>query len=227
MKKFISIIILLFSVLIVFNLCFFLCLDYDGNTQAWICYLFFHLAYVLCLIGYLFTTRRRFAVLNSRLNAISLIYCLTTIITCLIFLSENNYSKEIEIFVFLIEILLYLVLFHYCYLTNRKAENGIIKDLKDSTKHEGWLVELRLLVKTTEDEEKVKIINSIIDEIRSCPSLSNPYVCEVDNEIRSLIMGLKSNYVEMQISELLNYKKEICVAVNKRTETLKSYYHKI
>ena len=149
MKKLVSITILLFSALIIFNLCFFICVDYDGNTRAWICYFFFHLACVLSLIGYLFTTRRRFAVLNSQLNAISLIYLVLTILTCLVYLLNTDYSKESEIFVFLIELFIYLMSFHYCNLSNRKAEKGIIKDLKNASKHDSWITELRLLANSS------------------------------------------------------------------------------
>jgi len=226
MKKLVSIIILLLSALVIFNVCFFICVDYDGNTRAWICYLFFHLAYVLSLIGYLFTTRRRFSVLNSRLNAISIIYLALTTLTCLIYLSKTDYSRESEIFVFLIELFFYLISFHYCYLTNRNAEMGIIKDMKNSAKHDNWIADLRLLVNATDDEGKTKVVKSVIDEIRSCPSLSNPYVYEVDNEIQSLIREVKSKYADMQIEELINYKDQICTAVRKRTEILKCCYHK-
>ena len=144
MKKLVSITILLFTALVIFNLCFFICVDYDGNTRAWICYLFFHLAYILSLVDYLFTTRRRLAVLNSRLNAISFIYLVLSTLTCLVYLLNTDYSKESEIFVFLIELFFYLMSFHYCYLTNRKVEKGIINDLKSSSKHDGWIADLRL-----------------------------------------------------------------------------------
>lgn len=226
MKKLISITILLFSALIIFNLCFFICVDYDGNKCAWICYLFFHLAYTLSLLGYLFTTKRRLAVLNNQLNAISCIYLIITIITCIIFLSTTDYSVEVEIFVFLTELLLYLISFHYCYLTNRKAEKGLIKDLKKSSQHDTWIAELRLLINSTNDEEKAKVVKCIIDEIRSCPSLSNPYVYEVDSEIHSIIKALRSNCSNLSMSELHNCESQIRKAVRKRTELLKSSYHK-
>ena len=227
MKKLISITILLFSALIIFNLCFFICVDYDGNKSAWICYLFFHLAYTLSFLGYLFTTRRRFAVLNNKLNAISCIYLIITTITCLIYFSTTDYSVEVEIFVFLTELLLYLISFHYCYLTNRKAEKGIIKDLKKSSRHDTWIAELRLLINSTNDEEKAKVVKCIIDEIRSSPSLSNPYVYEIDNEIHSTIKALRSNYSTMSMSELVIYKEEIRSAILKRTELLRNSYHKV
>ena len=227
MKKLVSITILLFSALIIFNLCYFICVDYDGNTCAWICYLFFHLAYILSILGYIFTTRRRFVVLNNKLNTISFIYLTITIITCIIYLSITDTSKEFVIIVFLTELLLYLLSFHYCYLTNRKAEKGIINDLKKSSKHDIWIAELRLLINSINNEEKVKVIKCIIDEIRSCPSLSAPYVYEVDNEIHSLIKTLRLNYSTMSMSELLDFKEEIRSAILKRTELLRNSYHKV
>lgn len=227
MKKYISLIILLFSTLVIFNLCFFLCVDYDGNTRAWVCYLFFHLAYILSILGYYFTTRRKFGVLNSGLYAISFIYLIITTITCIIFLSDTDFSTELEIFVFLIELLFYLLSFHYCYLTNRKSEMGIINDLKNASQHESWISDLRLLANMSNDEGKKRIITSIIDEIRSCPSLSNPYVSEVDDEIQSLVRMLKSNYSKMQIAELDDYRNQICSTVRKRTEILKYSYNKM
>ena len=225
MKKLVSITILLFSALIIFNLCFFFCVDYDGNTCAWICFFFFHLAYILSMLGYLFTTRRRFVVLNNKLNAISFIYLTITIITCILCLSITVFSKEFVIIVFLTELLLYLMSFHYCYLTNRKAEKGIIKDLKKSSKHDIWIAELRLLLNSINDEEKAKVVMCIIDEIRSCPSLSTPYVYEVDNEIHSLIKTLRLKFSTMSISELLDSKEEIRSAILKRTELLRNSYH--
>lgn len=225
MKKLVSITILLFSALIIFNLCYFICVDYDGNTCAWICYLFFHLAYILSILGYIFTTRRRFVVLNNKLNTISFIYLTITIITCIIYLSITDTSKEFVIIVFLTELLLYLMSFHYCYLRNRKAEKGIIKDLKKSSQHGTWLAELRLLINNTNDEEKAKVVKCIIDEVRSSPSLSNPYVYEVDNEIHSIIKALRSNYSNMSMSELLVFKEEIRSAILKRTELLRNSYH--
>lgn len=227
MKKLVSITILLFSALIIFNLCYFICVDYDGNTCAWICYLFFHLAYILSILGYIFTTRRRFVVLNNKLNTISFIYLTITIITCIIYLSITDTSKELVIIVFLTELLLYLMSFHYCYLRNRKAEKGIIKDLKKSSQHGTWLAELRLLINNTNDEEKAKVVKCIIDEVRSSPSLSNPYVYEVDNEIHSIIKALRSNYSTMSMSELLDFKEEIRSAILKRTELLRNSYHKV
>ena len=227
MKKLVSITILLFSALIIFNLCFFFCVDYDGNTCAWICFFFFHLAYILSMLGYLFTTRRRFVVLNNKLNAISFTYLTITIITCILCLSITVFSKEFVIIVFLTELLLYLLSFHYCYLTNRKAEKGIINDLKKSSKHDIWIAELRLLINSINNEEKVKVIKCIIDEIRSCPSLSTPYVYEVDNEIHSIIKALRSNYSNMSMSELLDFKEEIRSAILKRTELLRNSYHKV
>lgn len=227
MKKLVSITILLFSALVIFNLCFFICVDYDGNTRAWICYLFFHLAYILSLIGYLFTTRRRFAVLNSRLNAISFIYLVLSTLTCLVYLLNTDYSKESEIFVFLIELFFYLMSFHYCYLTNRKVEKGIINDLKSSSKHDGWIADLRLLISFSDNEEKTRILNSIIDEIRSCSALSNSYVYDVDNEIQSLINSLRINFSKIQVTELDNYKRQIGSVVMRRSEILKCSYRKI
>ena len=227
MKKLVSILLLLFSALVIFNLCFFICVDYDGNTRAWICYLFFHLAYILSLVGYLFTTRRRLAVLNSRLNAISFIYLVLSTLTCLVYLLNTDYSKESEIFVFLIELFFYLMSFHYCYLTNRKAEKGIINDLKNSSKHDGWIADLRLLISVSDNEEKTRILNSIIDEIRSCPALSNSYAYDVDNEIQSLINSLKINFRKVQVTELDNYKRQIGSVVMRRSEILKCSYRKI
>ena len=227
MKKLVSITILLFSALVIFNLCFFICVDYDGNTRAWICYLFFHLAYILSLVDYLFTTRRRLAVLNSRLNAISFIYLVLSTLTCLVYLLNTDYSKESEIFVFLIELFFYLMSFHYCYLTNRKVEKGIINDLKSSSKHDGWIADLRLLISFSDNEEKTRILNSIIDEIRSCPALSNSYVYDVDNEIQSLINSLKINFRKIQVTELDNYKRQIGSVVIRRSEILKCSYRKI
>ena len=227
MKKLVSITILLFTALVIFNLCFFICVDYDGNTRAWICYLFFHLAYILSLVDYLFTTRRRLAVLNSRLNAISFIYLVLSTLTCLVYLLNTDYSKESEIFVFLIELFFYLMSFHYCYLTNRKVEKGIINDLKSSSKHDGWIADLRLLISFSDNEEKTRILNSIIDEIRSCPALSNSYVYDVDNEIQSLINSLKINFRKIQVTELDNYKRQIGSVVIRRSEILKCSYRKI
>ena len=227
MKKLVSITILLFTALVIFNLCFFICVDYDGNTRAWICYLFFHLAYILSLVGYLFTTRRRLAVLNSRLNAISFIYLVLSTLTCLVYLLNTDYSKESEIFVFLIELFFYLMSFHYCYLTNRKVEKGIINDLKSSSKHDGWIADLRLLISFSDNEEKTRILNSIIDEIRSCSALSNSYVYDVDNEIQSLINSLRINFSKIQVTELDNYKRQIGSVVMRRSEILKCSYRKI
>lgn len=227
MKKLVSLTILLFSVLIIFNLCYFICVDYDGNKCAWICYLFFHLAYILSFLGYLFTTRRRFAVLNNQLHTISCIYLIISIITCIFYLSTTGNSEGGEIFVFLTELLLYLISFHYCYLTSRKAEKGIIKDLKKSSKYDIWMAELRLLLNSNNDEEKVKMVKCIIDEIRSCPSLSTPYVYEVDNEIHSIIKALRSNFTTMSMSELHSFESQIRKAVKKRTDLLRSNYHKI
>ena len=226
MRKLISIILLIFSALVTFNLCFFICVDYKGNEQAWACYLFFHLAYLLSMLGFLFTTRRRFAVLNSRLHAVSFFYLILTAVTCLMFLSVFNFSKELEIFVFLMELLFYLMIFHYCYITNRKAEKGIVKDLKNTSKHENWITNLRLLTKTIDDKEKKNVINSIIDEIRSSPSMSNSSVYNIDNEIQSVIRILKAKCTDMQLEELVNYKNQINIAVRKRTELLKSSYYK-
>lgn len=226
MKRLISVILLLLSALFIFNLCFFFCVDYDGNECAWICYLFFHLAYVLSLLGLLFTTRRRFVALNSRLYIISTVYLILTTLTCLLFCSSMSFSTELEFFVFLIELLFYIISFHYCYLTNRKIEKGVVKDLKNASKHDNWITELRLLSKTSDDKKKINTLNTIIDEIRSCPTLSNPSVYDVDREIQSLIILLKSNYANMQMTELTNFKSQICIALNKRTEILKSSYLK-
>ena len=227
MSKWISLAILILSAVVIFNLCFFLCVSYDGNTRAWVCYLFFHLAYILSMLGYLFTTRRRFAVLNGRLTAISLLYLTITTITCIIFFLYSDYSKEWEIFVFLIELFLYLMSFHYCHLTNKKSVQGIVKDLKDSSMHDGWLTELRLLMNDSLDEEKKKILNSLIDEIKSSPSLSNPYVYDVDNEINTLIRSLKVNYRNIQVAELSDYNSQISTAIRKRKEILKISYPKV
>lgn len=227
MKRFISIVVLILSVLFIFNLCFFICADYDVNDSAWICYFFFHLSYLLSLVGYLFTTHRRFIVLNERLNAISIIYLTTTTITCLWFLAYPEHSIALVIFVFLIELFFYLLSFHYCQLTNRKAESGLIKDLKISSKHESWIAELRLLIKTTDEREKANVLTSVINELSSSPSLSNSNVYDVDNEIQSMIRSLKSDYMSIQTSELLNWESRIKYAIRKRTELLKISYHKI
>lgn len=227
MKKLVSVLFLLSSALVIFNLCFFICVDYDGNSCAWICYLFFHLAYVLSLVGYLFTTRRRFFVLNSRLNVISFIYLVLSTLTCLVYLLNTDYSKESEIFVFLIELFFYLMSFHYCYLTNSKAEKGIINDLKNSSKYDSWIADIRILISVSDNEEKTRILNSIIDEIRSCPALSNSYIYDVDNEIQSLINSLKINFRKVQVTELDNYKRQIGSVVMRRFEILKCSYRKI
>ena len=227
MKRLISIVVLIFSVLFIFNLCFFICVDYDGNDRAWICYSFCHLSYLLSLVGYFFTTHRRFIVLNERLNAISIIYLTITTITCLWFLAYPEYSIALVFFVFLIELLFYLLTFHYCQLTNRKAESGVIKDLKSSSKHESWIAELRLLIKTTDEREKANVLTSVVNELSSSPSLSNSNVYEVDNEIQSMIRSLKSNYTNIPISELLNWESRIKYAIRKRTELLKNSCHKI
>ena len=179
------------------------------------------------MLGYLFTTRRRFAVLNNKLNAISFVYLTITIITCTLFLSITDLSKELVTIVFLTELFLYLMSFHYCYLTNRKAEVEIIKDLKKSSKHDAWIAELRLLTYSINDENKVKVVKCIIDEIRSCPSLSTPYVYEIDNEIHSLIKALRLNYSTMSMSEFLDSKEEIRSAILKRTVLLRNSYHKV
>lgn len=227
MKRLISILLLLFSVLVIFNLCFFICEDYDGNERAWVCYLFFHLAYILFLLGFFFTTRRRFTVLNSGLYSISIIYLILTIITCLFFLRSSAYSIELELFVFLIELLSYLLSFHYCHLTNRKAEKGIVKDLKNSSKHDSWITELNLLVSYSDDEAKTRILNSVIGEIKSSPVLSSSYTHDADNEIHSLINSLKRNFNNAQLIEIENYKHQICSALKRRSEILKYSYHKV
>lgn len=227
MSKWISLAILILSAVVIFNLCFFLCVSYDGNTRAWVCYLFFHLAYILSMLGYLFTTRRRFAVLNGRLTAISLMYLTITTITCIFFFLYSDYSKEWEIFVFLIELFLYLMSFHYCHLTNKKAEKGIIKDLKNASMHDRWLTELKLLINGSDDEKKTKMLSSLINEIRSCPSLSNPYVYDVDNEINTLIRSLKVNYRNIQVAELSDYNSQISTAIRKRKEILKISFPKV
>lgn len=227
MRAVISKIIILFSALIVFNLCFFICVNYEGNKPTWICYLFFHLAFLLSFFGYLFTTHRRFKILNSQLATISIIYLVVTFITCTIFLFNPESSQELEFFVFLIELLFYLLSFHYCYLTNRKAENGIIKDLKNSSEHDGWISDLQQLANTSGERERINVLNSIIDEIRSSPSLSNSSVYDIDREIHSLICSLKEQYRVIHVAELANYKTQICFAVRKRTELLKKSYLKI
>jgi hypothetical protein len=117
--------------------------------------------------------------------------------------------------------------FHYCYLTNRKVEKGIINDLKSSSKHDGWIADLRLLISFSDNEEKTRILNSIIDEIRSCPALSNSYVYDVDNEIQSLINSLRINFSKIQVTELDNYKRQIGSVVMRRSEILKCSYRKI
>lgn len=227
MRAIISKIIILFSALIVFNLCFFICVSYDGNKPAWICYLFFHLAFLLSFLGYFFTTRRRFKILNNQLTTISIIYLIVTVITCTIFLFNPDCSKELELFVFLIELLLYFLSFHYCYLTNRKAEKGIIDDLKNSSVHDSWITELQLLANASDDRERINLLNSIINEIRSSPSLSNSSVHDVDRDIQSLICSLKEQYRDMHVIELADYKTQICFAVRKRTELLKYSYCKV
>lgn len=226
MKRLISVTLLILSALIIFNLCFFLCVDYDGNERAWICYLFFHLAYILSMMGFFFTTRRRFVVLNNSLYVISITYLILTAITCLIFCVRLDYSYEIEIIVFLIELLLYILSFHYCYLTNRKAEKGVVKDLKNSSKHNNWVGELNMLKSISDGKEKTKILNSIIDEIKSCPVLSNPYVYDVDNEIQSMICSLKNNFNSIQVTELESYKSRISSAARRRSEILKCSHFK-
>ena len=226
MKRLISVILLLFSALVIFNLCFFLCVEYDGNERAWICYLFFHLAYILSFLSFIFTTRRRFAVLNNGLYSISVIYLILTTLTCFLFCLNSDYSIESELFVFLIELLFYILSFHYCYLTNRKAEKGIIKDLKNSSKYDYWIGELNLLKSITDDEGKTRILNSIIGEIKSCPTLSNSYTHDADNEIQSLIHSLKIKYNNIQVTELDKYKNQICFALRKSSEILKCSYHK-
>lgn len=226
MRAVLSKIMILFSAIVVFNLCFFICVSYDGKRPAWICYLFFHLAFLLSFIGYFFTTRRRFKILKSQLATISIFYLIVTVITCTIFLCNPDCSQELELFVFLMELLLYLLSFHYCYLTNRKAENGIIEDLRNSSEHDSWIKELQLLANASDDRERINLLNSIINEIRSSPSLSNSSVYDVDREIQSLIRRLKSDYANMQTAELSNYKDQVCIAVRKRTEILKCCYHK-
>ena len=216
MKRVISIFLLLLSALVIFNLCFYACVDYDGNTRAWICYSFFHLAYFLSMLGGLFMTRRRFIILNRSLAVISVLYLIITTMTCLVFLLCSNISKEIETFVFSLELLFYLIYFHYCYLTNRKAEKGIVMDLKNASKHDNWITEIRFLM--DDDEEKKGILNSIIAEINSSPSFSNPYVYDVDNEIKKTINSLKVNYKNMQATDLVDYKRQLCLALKKRTE---------
>ena len=89
------------------------------------------------------------------------------------------------------------------------------------------MAELRLLLNSNNDEEKVKMVKCIIDEIRSCPSLSTPYVYEVDNEIHSIIKALRSNFTTMSMSELHSFESQIRKAVKKRTDLLRSNYHKI
>ena len=227
MRAVISKIIILFSALIVFNLCFFICMNYDGNKPAWICYLFFHLAFLLSFLGYIFTTHRRFKILNIQLATISIIYLVVTAITCIIFLFDSDCSQELEIFVFLIELLLYLLFFHYCFLTNRKAEKGIVEDLKNSSEHDSWITDIRQLANISSDRERINVLNSIIDEIRSSPSLSNSSVHDVDREIHSLICSLKEQYRDMHVDELTDYKTQICFAVRKRTELLKYSYLKV
>ena len=227
MKRLISIILLLLSALVIFNLCFFICIDYDGDKRAWVYYLFFHIAYILSLLGYSFyTTRRKFAILNSGLYSISIAYLILTTITCFIFCISSSYSIELEIFVFLIELLFYLLCFHYCHLTNRKAEKGIIKELKNSSKHESWIAELKMLKSFSDDRERIMILNSIIDEIRSYPVLSNSYTEEADNEVQSLINTLKNNFNNAQVKELEYYKRKIAFALNRRSEILKCSYQK-
>lgn len=226
MKRLISLTLFLLSALFVFNLCFFFCVDYDGNECAWMCYLFFHLAYILSFLGFFFTTRRRFAVLNSKLNIISAVYLILTTLTCLLFCESTGYSTELVFFVFMIELLFYILSFHYCYLTNRKAEKGLIKDLKNASKHDNWITELRLLSKTTDDKKKRNTLNSIIEEIKSSPSLSNSSVYDVDREIQSMIITIKSNFSNIQMTELNNFKNQISIGLRKRTEILKSSYFK-
>ena len=153
--------------------------------------------------------------------AISLLYLTITTITCIFFFLYSDYSKEWEIFVFLIELFLYLMSFHYCHLTNKKSVQGIVKDLKDSSMHDGWQTELRLLMNDSVDEEKKKILNSLIDEIKSSPSLSNPYVYDVDNELNTLRRSLKVNYRNIQVAELSDFNSQISTAIRKRKEILK------
>lgn len=226
MKKIISFLVFVFSVLIIFNICFFVCIDYDGNKAVCLCYLFFHLAYALTLLTCFFTTRRKLGVLNSMLYIVSVIYLLVTAVTIVVFL-VSNVDKETVIIVCLFELMLYLVSFHYCNLANIKAEKGVVKELKSSSNHSHWIAELRVLEQLSDDERKVKILNNLIGEIMSSPSSSNSYVYRIDNDIKSQIDILQSNFESMQLEELSEHTKYIVYNIRKRTDILKYSNNKI
>lgn len=221
MKKLVSLFLCVFSALIIFNLCFFVCVDYGGNEGAWLCYLFFHFAYALTLLTPFFVTRRKLGVLNNMLYTISFIYLLIVAITSVILLAIKDVVIETVVFIYSVELMIYLAYFHYCHLINRKVEKGVIKGLKRASKHNTWIAELRVLAKLSDDGEKAKILHSFIGEIMSSPSSSNLYVHKVDNDIQTQINALRLYFEDMSMEELAEYKRQIVYDIKKRTKILK------
>lgn len=227
MKKILSLFIPVSFVLIIFNLYFFICVDYDSNKETWLCYLFFHLAYALVLLTCFFTTRRRFGVLNSMLYAVSLFYLLIVTVTSVAFLIIKDVAKETIVLISLLELMIFLVYFYFCYLSNRKTEKGVFKELRSGSKHQNWIIELKIIARSSNNAEKVKIVNFLIEEILSSPSSSNLYVYRVDNEIQTQINILRLNFENMQMIELYEHKKQMVCNIRKRTEILKCNNAKI
>ncbi len=226
MKELLSKFVFLLIVLVAFNACFFIGVDYDGNQNALLCYVFFHIAYLLVLFTGLYVTRRRLQVLNSRLYLISFFYLVVTIITCAVFLSLT-FSRETVSIVYIIELCLYTIVFHYCFLVNKKTEKLLLKELSCSSKITNLIADLRRLKISIVDSEKKNLVDSMMLEIQGCPAMSNSAVYEIDNELQMQINKMKIEIDKMQIDELSELKEQILINVKKRGEILKYGYVKV
>lgn len=220
MKELLSKSVLLLIILVAFNVCYFIGVDYDGKQNAQICYVFFHIAYLLVLFTGLYVTRRRLQVLNSRLYLVSFLYLVVTLITCAVFLS-STFSRETVFVVYTIELCLYMTVFHYCFLMNRKSEELLLRELSCSSRITNLIADLRRLSIAIVDSEKKNLVDSVMSEIQSSPTMSNSAVYEIDNELQMQINKMKIEIDKMQIDELSKLKEQILINIKKRSEILK------
>jgi TolA-binding protein len=104
---------------------------------------------------------------------------------------------------------------------NRKSEELLLRELSCSSRITNLIADLRRLSIAIVDSEKKNLVDSVMSEIQSSPTMSNSAVYEIDNELQMQINKMKIEIDKMQIDELSKLKEQILINIKKRSEILK------
>jgi hypothetical protein len=221
MRKFASYLIVSLAVPALFNVLFFLSVDRETVNCAWVCYIFFHVAFLCLVLPAIFQVYRfKQGILNTTLLSISAVYFLVELLTSIVFLTTYPDEKGTSLLIQILELGIFVAVFFMNSSANFYTESSMERHVENSHLMREAISKAKLLqAKSQADTNNKKITSTLLDNLRSCPIEGNSSTESIEKEIIAILDELS---IQIENGTIDNSKIEsIDLRINERNILLK------